>query len=91
VAVISLTWETVATNVINQLASATTKLSTTIKIRKYKGLHEKHHFIPMAMEVHDILKYDMDLSFGNVLIFSTIDNQEFIYPCLFAFNFSNML
>ncbi len=29
------------------------------KICKYIGLHEGHHFIPMAMEVHDTLGHDM--------------------------------
>ncbi len=28
------------------------------------------------------------VSLGSVLVFSTIDDQEVIYPCLFAFNFS---
>jgi hypothetical protein len=27
------------------------------------------------------------ISLGNVLIFSMIDDQKVIYPCLFAFNF----
>jgi hypothetical protein len=27
---------------------------------KYKGFHEGHHFILMAMEVHGISRYDMD-------------------------------
>jgi hypothetical protein len=36
------------------------KLSTIIKIRKYKKLHERHHFILMAMEVHSASKRDMD-------------------------------
>jgi hypothetical protein len=28
------------------------------------------------------------ISLGCVLVFSTIDDQEVIYPCFFAFNFS---
>ncbi len=31
------------------------------------------------------------ISLGNVPIFSIINNQEVIYPCLFAFNFLNNL
>ncbi len=40
-----------ASNVINQLANV---------IVKYKGPHEGHHFIPMAMEVHNAPGLDMD-------------------------------
>jgi hypothetical protein len=36
------------------------KLSAITKIHKYRGLHEGHHFILMAMEVHDTLGHDMD-------------------------------
>ncbi len=36
------------------------ELSTIAEICKYKGLHEGHHFIPMAMEVHSALMCDMD-------------------------------
>jgi hypothetical protein len=36
------------------------KLSTLLKIHKYRRLHEGHHFIPMAIEVHDTLGHDMD-------------------------------
>jgi len=46
----------VALNVISQLA----KFNAIAKIRKYRGLHEGHHFIPMAMEVHDTFERDMD-------------------------------
>jgi hypothetical protein len=35
------------------------ELNTIAKIRKYKGFHEKHHFIPIAMEVHGTLECDM--------------------------------
>jgi hypothetical protein len=44
--------EKVPSSVINRPTSAATKLSTITKIYKYKGLHEGHHFILMAMEVH---------------------------------------
>jgi hypothetical protein len=36
------------------------KLSAITKIHKYKRFHEGHHFIPMAMEVHNAPKHDMD-------------------------------
>ncbi len=49
-----------ASNVIIRLVGATTKLSTIAKIRKYKKLHERHHFIIMAMEVHNTPRCDMD-------------------------------
>jgi hypothetical protein len=36
------------------------KFSTIPNIRKYRGLHERHYFIPMAMEVHGAPGHDMD-------------------------------
>jgi hypothetical protein len=50
----------VATNVITRLIGAIVKLSAIAKICKYRGLHERHHFISMAMEVHGTLERDMD-------------------------------
>jgi hypothetical protein len=47
-------------NVINQIASAIAKLSAIAKFYKYKWLHEGHHFISMAMEVHGTLGHYMD-------------------------------
>ncbi len=60
VVVIDPMWETVALSVISQLVGAIAKLSAIAKICKYKGLHEGHHFISMAMEVHGTPKRDMD-------------------------------
>jgi len=60
VVVINLTWEMVALIVISRLEGAMAKFSTIVNIRKYKGLHEGHYFILMAMEVHDALGCDMD-------------------------------
>jgi hypothetical protein len=60
VVAINLTREMVASNVISSLACAIVKLSTIVKIHRYKTLHEGHHFIPMAMNVHDALERDMD-------------------------------
>jgi len=54
------TWETTILNVISQPTSVATKLNTIINIRKYKGLHERHHFIQMAMKVHGTIGQDMD-------------------------------
>jgi hypothetical protein len=51
---------TMSSNVINQLAGATMKFNTIIEIRKYRRLHEGHHFIPMTMEVHNTPRCDMD-------------------------------
>jgi hypothetical protein len=36
------------------------KLNAIVKIRKYKDIHEGHHFILMAMEMHDAPEHDMD-------------------------------
>jgi hypothetical protein len=48
------------TNVINWLASAIVEVNAIARIYKYKMLHEGHHFISMAMEVHGALRHDMD-------------------------------
>jgi hypothetical protein len=60
VVVIDPTWELMAPSVISQPTSVVVKFSTITKIRKYKGLYERHHFIPMAMEVHGAFGHDMD-------------------------------
>jgi len=60
VVVIHPTKETVALNVIDQLAIVVVEFNAITKICKYKGLHEGHHFISMAMEVHDARWCDMD-------------------------------
>jgi hypothetical protein len=43
------------TNMHIQLEGVVVKLSVIVKISKYRGFHEGHHFILMAMEVHDAL------------------------------------
>ncbi len=58
--VIDLTWEMVVLSVISRPAGAVAKFSTIAKFCSYKKLHEGHHFIIMAMEVHDALWHDMD-------------------------------
>jgi hypothetical protein len=58
--VIDPTQEMMVMNVISQLVGATMELSSIAKIHKYKRFYEGHHFISMAMEVHDIIRCDMD-------------------------------
>jgi len=52
--------ETMVSNVICQPTNATTKLNTIVKIHKYRGFHERCHFIMMVMEVHGTLGHDID-------------------------------
>ncbi len=40
VVVIDLTWEIMASSVINQLVGVAAKLSAIVKIYKYRGLHQ---------------------------------------------------
>jgi hypothetical protein len=47
-------------NVINRPIGVVMEFNAIAKIHKYKGFHEGHHFIPMAMEVHGTLGQDMD-------------------------------
>ncbi len=49
-----------ASNVISRLEGVVVELNAIVTIYKYKGLHERYHFIPMAMEVHGALGHDMD-------------------------------
>jgi hypothetical protein len=60
VMVIDLMRKTTALNVISRPTNVVVKLSTIVKICKYRGLHEGHHFIPTAMEVHVTVGCDMD-------------------------------
>jgi hypothetical protein len=64
------------------------KFNVIVKIRnyKYKKIYEGHHFISMAMEVHNIPEWNMDCFIREcVHLFS----QEVIYSCFFTFNFSS--
>jgi hypothetical protein len=83
------TWETVATNVISRPASVAMKLSTIVNIHKYIGLHEGHHFIMMAMEVHGAPRCDMDCFIVECarLFHNRRSGGHYFY--LFAFNFSS--
>jgi hypothetical protein len=60
VVVINPTRKPVALIVISWPASATAKLNAIVKIRKCRRLQKGHHFILMAMEVHDTPGCDMD-------------------------------
>jgi len=57
---IDSTSRTMVLSVITQLVGAIMKLSVIVKIHKYKGLYEGHHFIPMAIEVHDTPRRDIN-------------------------------
>jgi hypothetical protein len=50
----------VALSVINRSTSAIMELNVIVKIHKYRRLHEGHHLILIAMEVHNTLEHDMD-------------------------------
>jgi hypothetical protein len=60
VVVTDLTQEIGASSVISQPISVVMELNTIVNICKYRRLHEGHHFIPMALEVHNTLGHDMD-------------------------------
>jgi len=89
VVVIDLMWETMFLNVINQPIVTIAEPIAIAKIRKYRMLHEGHHFIPMAMVVHGTLGVIWIISSRNVFVFFMINNKKIIDPCFFAFNFSN--
>lgn len=62
-------------------------ISVIAKISKYRGFCDKHHFILMVMEVHNIFEGDMDRLITSVLVFfKTFNRGSFIL--LFLFNFS---
>jgi hypothetical protein len=60
VVVMDLIWEMVVTSSISRLSNVVAKLNTIVKTCKYRKIHEGHHFIPMAMEVHGPLGHVMD-------------------------------
>jgi hypothetical protein len=53
-----------ASSVIIQLVGVITELNAIANICKHRGLHEEHHFILMAMEVHSAPRHDMDHFIG---------------------------
>jgi hypothetical protein len=50
----------VTSNAISRPTNVVVELNTIVKICKYKRLHEGHHFILVAMEVHSTPGRDMD-------------------------------
>jgi hypothetical protein len=76
-----------ARSVISRSIGVIAELNTIIKIHKYKGLYEKHHFIRMAMEVRGAPRCDMDCFFRECVHFLHIGNQKAIYPLFFCINF----
>ncbi len=47
------------TSVIIRLTCAIMKFSIIVKIRKYRRLHEGHHFISMVMKMHGVFGCDL--------------------------------
>jgi len=86
VVIIDPIWEMMILSVINRLVDVVVKFNAIVKIRKYKELHEGHHFISMTMEMH--MGMIWIVSSGSVFVFFMIDNRKIIYPYFFAFNFS---
>jgi len=67
------------------------ELNVISKIRKYRMLHEGHHFILMAMEVHDALGMIWIILSRNVLALFMTNDRKVNYFCLFAFIFKVFL
>jgi hypothetical protein len=59
---------------VSKLVDAIITFKTIVKIHKYKGLHERHHFILMAMEVHGALGHHMDHFIKECAHFFMINN-----------------
>jgi chemotaxis signal transduction protein len=60
VVVIDPMQDIVTSSAISQAESVAMKFNAIAKIYKYRRLHERHHFIPMAMGVHNARGHDMD-------------------------------
>jgi hypothetical protein len=60
VMVIDSMWEMMALSAITRPIGAIVKVNAIAKIHKYRGLHERHHFVLMTMEVHDTPEHVMD-------------------------------
>jgi len=80
-----------ASNVISQPTSATTKLNKLLKFASIKGFMKGTTLFrwPWKYMVHPSMIWIV--SSGSVPIFSTIDDPEIIYPYIFAFNFSSSM
>jgi hypothetical protein len=49
-----------ASSVISQPIGAVAKLNAIVKVRNYRRLRKRHHLIPMAMEVHNAPRRNMN-------------------------------
>jgi len=88
VVVTNLTLEVMVTNVINQPIGVVVKLNAIVKICKYKRLHERHHFILMAMEVHDARRCDMDhfiMKCARLFHDRLLKDHQLLYFCICFF------
>jgi len=54
------TWEMVVLNVISRPVGVVTKFNTIIKIHKFRRFQQGHHFILMAIKVHNTCGHEMD-------------------------------
>jgi hypothetical protein len=90
VVVVNPTWEMVASTFISQLVNVATKLNVIAKIYKYKkGFMKGTTLFQWPWRCTTCMCVIWIVLSRNVPIFSTIKDREVIYPCLFAFNFSN--
>ncbi len=81
-----------ALNVINRLIGVAVELSAIVNICNYRGLHEGHHFISMAMDVHDAHERNMDCFIKECARLFHDKRSQGHLSFFFAFNFSsNML
>ncbi len=89
--VIDLMWKMVATNVINWLIGVIAKFNAIVKICKYRKFHERHHFIPMAMEMHDTPECDKDHFIKECVHLSHDRWSRSHLSFFFAFSFSSRM
>jgi hypothetical protein len=85
--IINSTQEMMSLNVINWLAGVAVEFNAIAKIRKYIGFHEKHHFIPMTMEVYDAPSHDMDRFIKECARFFNIKRLKDHLPLFFCIQF----
>jgi hypothetical protein len=92
VVVTDVTWETMVASVINRPVGVVTKLAPLLRSASIESFMRGITLFqwPWRCTTHPNVIWIISL--GNVVIFSMIDNQEVICPCLFTFYFScNML
>jgi hypothetical protein len=88
VMVIDLTWKTVISSVINRPIGAVANLASLLRFASIKGFMKGTILFqwPWMCTTHLSVIWIVSSS---VPIFSMINDQEVIYPCLFVINFSN--